>query len=385
MIFKIATDAEISYSGFDNFKAVKKLTKYLISLGAVAAATSFIAFFAPSFRSLQARTIIWENAIKLVNENPVFGAGLESFKIVFQKVMTKDLFEVEKFYQLTDRVHNEYLGIALSQGRFGFAIYIAAIILMFYLILKKRKRSTRLIISTCALIGILITNFFSFSLTTHWLVLMALFAIIINNTRKLKEIKPPLAVWVVLIAFTIFGAITSTRAIYADIKFTNAKNLIYQAQIDEGIEQIIQAANINTHQSKIYFFLSDALTAISEKTLEKEPIEKANKIIEYGGKFTNFDFQYLVRKAKIQTHLKNYDQAERLFEKAATLAPTNPIILKEWGKMYALKGDHKKAADKIEEFIDLIPEDIFKDAEKYRLFLKHAPDFVEVVSIYGLQ
>jgi O-antigen ligase len=123
------------------------------------------------------RLFLWENAVGLILEKPVFGYGPDTHV----KVMRKVNFEYwGKFKDMViiDRVHNNYLDIAIGQGLFGFATYLSVIAVFMVWLWKTMKRECQISKKTllccifAAFFGYLINDLFIFSVVavspTFW-------------------------------------------------------------------------------------------------------------------------------------------------------------------------------------------------------------------------
>lgn len=372
---------------------IKPIYKYLVSLGAITGFISFIFLYAPSLRSLTSRLFLWKDSFQLIPDNPILGSGLETYEYVFQKVASQDLVALERIYNIADRAHNEYIDILVVQGILGFLVFAGIIGSIFYLVWKKRKdlKENRILLTSfCALISILVTNFFGFSLSIHWLILVALIAILLNNlvTFQKKYIQKNLVtVFIsgILIPLALFNIVHSYKVIYADQLLAKGTYLINLGAVPEGIENINQAAKLNPNQGGIYLHLADILLYLGRDSDSPELLQESDRILEYAGKYTNYSFKYYFSKGQIYTYLENYEDAEKYFQKANELAPTSIKILKEWGVMYFLSQDYEKCIGKMEAYLSFVP-DIWElkleinetDPEsryQYYAFLKHTPDF----------
>ena len=195
----------------------KKHYKYLAVSSLALSFAGFILFFAPSLRSLSSRFYLWEGSLKIFPDHPLIGSGLETFKLVFQKVTSAALFDLEQLYSIADRAHNEYLDILVTQGIFGLTVWLSIIFGVFYLAFRKRKLLIKnKLLATClsAFIAILVSNFFGFSLTTHYVVLGLLLAVLLNNLLKIKFKKIHLGLLTacisgILLTFSVFGIFTA--------------------------------------------------------------------------------------------------------------------------------------------------------------------------------
>jgi len=368
---------------------IKNIYKYAISGGLIVSFIAFILMFASSLRSITTRLYLWDGSLQVFTEHPIFGSGLETFSLVFQKVADSKFFELEKLYSIADRAHNEFLDILVMQGTFGLVVYLSIIVGLLYLAFFKNRSLLSLCLGS-TLISVLIANSFGFSLTTHYFLFAALIAFILNNGVKFSAKKIRRNIFTTflsgaLIAFLIFASMNSAKIIMADDKYLLGTKHIYGGNSNYGLFLISEATNLNPHQGDIYFQLADILFLFGRNAGDTETYEKALEALEYAGQFTGYGFRYEFAKARLNAYLEDFEEAEISFAKAGALAPINPIIKKEWAVMYYLMGDYKKCIEKMEEFLDSIPEywrwknildEIsFEDQEKYRLFMKHVPDF----------
>ncbi|MFH1218291.1 MAG: O-antigen ligase family protein [Candidatus Peregrinibacteria bacterium] len=368
---------------------IKTIYKVIISAIPITALTAYIALFAPSIRSISTRLILWKGSLLASLDHPIIGSGLETFKFAYQPHASVKLFELEKLYQTADRAHNEYLDILVQQGLLGFAAYTAAILAILYLLFKKKEY-----IFSSALISILISNFFSFSVSIHFLLFASILAIILNRTAKFSTltIKRSLAtiiVTLILFITAISLVIVSTKSLYADRLFLKGMNDLTIGKTNEGIENLTNSANITPYKDDIYFMLAGAYLEIGKQlNNDKEILQQGDKVIELAGRHTNYNFQYQLFKALIQTYLENYDIADSHFQKAHSLAPINPVITKEWGNMYHLAKNYPLCIEKIEEFLSTQPNywtwknstDTLTPDQKYKYstFFKDADGFFDI-------
>ncbi|MBD3360321.1 hypothetical protein GF366_00805, partial [Candidatus Peregrinibacteria bacterium] len=246
---------------------IKIIYKYLISAGLIAGFTSFILFFAPTFRSFYSRLYIWKGSITAFTENPIIGSGLETFQIVFQKFFPEELITLEKASTIADRAHNEFLDILVMQGIFGFVIFLTILTGIFYIIFKnknKLRKNNLLLFLVFAFISILISNFFGFSVTVHYLTLTLILAIIVNQTLKFREIKLKKGILTffisgIIVAVSLLCILNSAKKIYADYKLLSGINYLYSQEIQKGLLAIDKAATVNPNQAEIFYKYSDIM------------------------------------------------------------------------------------------------------------------------------
>ncbi len=374
-----------------SFSRLKVYFKYILSFLTLGTILIFVIFFASSLRSLTTRIFLWTGSFDIFLDHPIVGSGLETFKLVFQKVAASELFQLEKIYSIADRAHNEYIDILVAQGLFGLVVYLVIIFGIIFLVLKYKKHSKENLafFLTAGFVSVLVSNFFSFSLVVHQLIFVVFVAIILNCVVRFKIFKLHRTFLSVFFAgvittlsfVTIFHA---GKTIYADNQFKTGMDKIYDARINEGIDQIVSALRLNPYQEDIYFHLADVLFVIGKELNMPDAFWQAKILVEEAGKFTGNDFRYNFTIARLETYLGNYTEAEKFYDAATGLAPINPIIMKEKGVMFYLKGDYVSATMEIEKFLSMIPDSwkyksnldnlSYEEKEKFRLFTKHLPD-----------
>ena len=130
---------------------------------------------------LATRLFTWRRSIPVILERPWFGHGPETGFFALEQV---NFEKVVRFKNLAilDRIHNNYLDIALTQGLFGLGAYLAVLcIFMRGLLRKIRARGTtpeaRLLL--CGIFsgfaGCLVNDCFTFSTVsvsmTFWILI----------------------------------------------------------------------------------------------------------------------------------------------------------------------------------------------------------------------
>lgn len=372
--------------------SVKKSIKYLISLVSISGFAFFVIFFASNLRSLFTRSYLWEGALKLFQKYPFLGSGLETFRYTFQQVADPKLYGLEKLYEIADRAHNQYLDILTTQGIFGLIIYLSIFITLYYLF-KKSQKTPLILISFCALTSILVSQFFSFPAISDYLMLVILVALILTNTVNLKSISLKLTAKTVLptiliLIITFFSSIYSIKSIYADTLFFKGQKQLNAGNFAHSIQDMKTSITLNTHQADLYYHFSEALLLVGNARDDQNYLKLASNYIEKAAHFDNRSFIYYLFKGRNYTYLQDFQNAEKAFQKAQTLAPQNPLILREWGEMLFLSKNYSKTIAILEKYLELLPDywqyaiDLnrrpHKQQEQYRLFLKHVPNFNQV-------
>lgn len=135
------------------------------------------------------RSHFWSVALQIIRDNPILGAGLDSFGVAFTRYDTwNGLLRVEQ-------AHNDYLQIFADGGILGFACAAAFIYFLFRQGLEKINGTTdrfRRGVAVGALagcFGILLHSFFDFPLRTpsnafYFLTLATLATVIIHHSKS---------------------------------------------------------------------------------------------------------------------------------------------------------------------------------------------------------
>lgn len=133
-----------------------------------------------------ARFFLWEKGLDQIAQRPWFGYGPDTHVLIMRKYNLEYNSRFDDNVEL-DRVHNNYLDTALSQGLFGLFAYcgIMAAFLLWLWRAQNREKNTRARIFLCAIFssycGYLINDCFSFSVVsvspTFWSLMGLAFAL----------------------------------------------------------------------------------------------------------------------------------------------------------------------------------------------------------------
>lgn len=94
------------------------------------------------------RIWLWTKALHQIKERPLFGYGIESQKTIFGWKIEKELLEnefVDSAYAnaaksiATKNLHNQYLQIFYEFGSVGLFLFLASVLILLFLALKKRN------------------------------------------------------------------------------------------------------------------------------------------------------------------------------------------------------------------------------------------------------
>lgn len=357
--------------------------KKILTFLSISLLTAFFIFtFGHSLNSIFTRFSIWQTSVPLLQENPFLGHGLETFKLVFQKVSTPELLISENFYSIADRSHNEYLDILLNQGLLGLTVWLLILILTFISSLKKKNPDLQIFLNAM-LLADAITVFFSFHLTVHYLLLAAVLAMILNNTLSkstfsFKKNLPLAFIAGALLTLSILLTLTALRIAYADILYARGLKYVLKNDYANANIELLYSLKINPHQPTTIFLLSETLSATGRA-------DEAQNLLTVLGKNYIDDARYYLSQSTSHTALEEYDKAIAALNHALKIAPSQPLILENLIEAEHNAKYYEKCAATFQKYLNLIPpywqwkEKIethsYEDREKYRLFFKDKPYF----------
>jgi putative inorganic carbon (HCO3(-)) transporter len=89
--------------------------------------------------SLGIRWQVWQSTLRMIAERPLFGFGLDTFRLVFPQFQTWDLIR-EQGRSAFDRPHNDLLQVGFSLGLVGLAIFIWLVLTFFTAVLRDSSK-----------------------------------------------------------------------------------------------------------------------------------------------------------------------------------------------------------------------------------------------------
>lgn len=382
------------------FKKIWENKKWRI-YGIATSLLALVAFawvYGGNTRSLGSRLSTWQSSVEIIQERPIFGYGPESFDVLFERTVRPDFFQFEDYKNLVDRPHNEFLQMWIDFGLSGVFFYggiWAALLLLFW----KNPRASllshpshRVSILSLTLIALLVSNWFSFSLPTHYALLVVFAALIIAETGKRKTLKwkEPIirtAMVAVLIVLAVLNAFWVSRMTVGDYHlarafFSIAKNNVEIADQSARRALKLNAVYADTSKNAYDLYYSLATTFADIKWLEKAA--SANATFQ---KVTQSSLYSLLNEARMWALLKDYEKAEEVYMRIAENKGINPVFYEEWANMYFDAGQYDKAAAVYDELFAILPPDwqaplLSKGAElsrEQRIFWKNHGSFIETL------
>jgi putative inorganic carbon (hco3(-)) transporter len=271
------------------------------------------------------RKIVWQGAIDLYKQYPIFGTGVETFAYTYYWTRPASHNLTSEWDFLYNKAHNEYINFLATTGTFGFLTYTFLLICAIYLFITKKQ-----FIFLASYLSILITNFAGFSVVVTSLFLFLLPSFVLDQLPQQKS-KPQK--WI------IFPLVLATIYLLKSIIF------FYFADIAYAKNDYKTAISLNPYEP-IYY---------SNASLQAAQNKQSNLAINYSNKAISIsptNINILKERAQMFLYLSQKDPSN--FEKSIAtlkiitqLAPTD-------AKTYYLIGQFLITVDKIEEAIPFL-------------------------------
>ncbi len=330
--------------------------------------------------SLKIREIVWRGAVKLGEEYPLFGTGLETFAYSYYFVRPVAHNLTSEWDYLYNKAHNEYLNYLATTGFFGAGTYLLMIGIVYMILLQRifnfqfsifkqipysKKDNNEKLMAIgllAAYTTILVTNFVGFSTTTInlFFYLIPAFVLVWKN-----DLPAPAAdknfdarQWFLsLTAFVvaIFAVIYFARYWLADIAYAKGNAYAQINDFQQSASYLSQAMSFRyepVYEDKLSYVLANLAVIASYN----KQTDIARKLVAAADLYNQKTIQespenvlYWKTKAKneylfYQVTLNNQQLADGVYalQEAQKLAPTDPKIPYSLAIYYSLMGDDVK-------------------------------------------
>ncbi len=348
------------------------------------------------------RLLVWEGAIDIWKNNPIFGSGLETYAYAYYKYRPVAHNMTSEWKYLYNKAHNEYLNYLATTGTFGIVTYLSVIGTFLFVSLKhiyqKREKFSRTDFLVVSILGgyatILITNFFGFSVVMINILFYLIPALVFMLANLIDYDK----------AYAITLSKKETYSLNIPQKFSIAASLIVALYL---LNTLVNFWNADRYYyfgfnydragdyEKAYTFLKNAVDKRDSEPVFKDELSYNNAvlgaaIVSQSQKQQDKDQQNSLTVAKqlIESAVNGTNQitAEhpnnivfwktkvRIFytlgqidssylplalsaiKKSAELAPTDADVSYNLGVLYGQTGDYKNAIKTLENTIRLKPD-----------------------------
>lgn len=325
------------------------------------------------------RKIVWQGAIKIWQNYPIFGTGVETFGYSYYWHRPREHNDVSEWDLLYNKAHNEYLTILANTGLFGLATYLGIISTFLgwtaWLLFKQKLKENFLVALSASYVSILITNFFGFSVVAVNLLFFLIPALAITFLKEKKEAETkekPLnnqqkTVLAIVILLTLVSVIYLAKFWYADTRFALAEKLNDSAWYENAYQELQTA--IRFHPSEPYYHneMASTLAGLAILATESEDASLSSQLAELAMaesdqalKTSPYHLNFWKNRAKMFITLTtvdpNYQQSalDTLLQ-AAELAPTDAKIFYNLGLLYSHLNQQNAALETMEKTVELKP------------------------------
>lgn len=207
-------------------KSTKINNKYILGLIIIILTTLLVGFIDlnnEKSESTEGRMIIWINSLSIIQEQPIFGYGLGSFKkqIGIQFIdyfsRVRDNNEMDNFTHQINIAYNDLIQLTIESGILGFCFYVSLILLVIRDIVKRTINYTTVSLS-CFLI-MSTTNSIFYAVPCGYLLALCLALNYYKKTTTLIHLNMQVVI--------IFALLLSFIAFYKTIRYENAIRQTY--------------------------------------------------------------------------------------------------------------------------------------------------------------
>jgi O-antigen ligase/Flp pilus assembly protein TadD len=325
------------------------------------------------------RKIVWDGAIRIWQNSPLFGSGVETFAYAYNQFRPVEHNLVSEWDFLYNKAHNEFLNFAATTGSFGLLSYLSIItvylIWSIKLVVNKSKNSHLLTALASGFVALMVSNFFGFSTVSvaFLFFLFPAFSLVLSGETRafdvlVKQLGPgskiglaTLALVSLLCLMAVYGMLSADKTYaqgkrLADAqKLTDAIPLLNQA-IKKRQSEPLYKDDLSRVAAKAALGLNEQNEATTAAQLAELAITLNKQAIEQNEVQLNF---YKTR-ANILGNLAVIDPsylglAEETLDQALKLAPTDAKVWLTLGLVYIQQGRLSEAEAVLSKTIELKP------------------------------
>jgi putative inorganic carbon (hco3(-)) transporter len=327
------------------------------------------------------RRIVWQGALDLFYQYPLFGSGVETFAYAYYNVRPVEHNLVSEWDFLYNKAHNEFLNLLATTGLFGFLSYTLIIFSFTLWTLKTISskpyaHSPMPIALLSGYIALSISNFFGFSTLAVAQLFFLIPAISYTLTTKDSKTPPtsnPYALTPMLTAYLIplllisFPLIKLTTLYIADQAYAKGKSALESGDLQTSII-LLQQATDNVPSQPVYtdqlslayaqgaISLAHANQATAASALAQQAIDYSDATLSKNNVHLNFyKTRARVFVALSQLEPSLIDQALNTLQASITLAPTDAKLWYNLGLLHFQLNNLDLAHELLEKTLELKP------------------------------
>jgi O-antigen ligase len=305
-------------------------------------------------KSEDIRTIVWQGAIDIWREFPLFGTGPETFADAYYWTRPAAHNLTSEWNFLYNKAHNEYLNYLATTGTFGFITYMVLILFILYHL----RRTIYLI----PFLSILITNFAGFSIvivSLYFFLLPALTIPALESTPKKLFIHHKSYFLFLILIFGFLG-FQILKYYLADISYAQSESYDRQQKYEDALESVQISLNYRPDEP-VYLISQGTLSAKLALTTQDEKYINPTLIsLEKATQISPFNLNLWKEKAQAYYYLSALDNDYYLLAidaltKATKIAPTDAMSFYLLAEFYDRINQTDSAAKNYQKAINLKP------------------------------
>ena len=329
----------------------------------------------------QIRFIVWQGALDIFKNYPIFGSGVETFAYSYYQYRPASHNLTSEWDFLYNKAHNEYLNYLATTGLVGFGSY-CIIIITFIIVILKRPRVNTLLSSAilASYTSYLIYNFFLFSVVAIALFfyLFPAIAFVATESVKVYKFQWTNLSWIYkrpiytkaakgILIFTILYLIFHIFKLwYADTLFAKGQRALESGNPGRAYNLLVSASTINPkepfYRSELAYSAAQAAAALRDEDASLSASLKDEAEVEMLKVLNQSPNNVSLLRTAIRTYFelsifdKIYTQKTlEAINRAIELAPTDPKLY--YNKALILESMNKKegAAETLQKALELKP------------------------------
>jgi putative inorganic carbon (HCO3(-)) transporter len=339
--------------------------------------------------SSKIRLIVWQGAIEIFKQHPLFGSGVETYAYAYYGVKPLAHNLTSEWDYLYNKAHNEYLNYLATTGAFGLATYLSIIGVFFYYVFKQfSKHQSRNFPISLGIVGgyaaILVSNFFGFSVVVINLFIFA-FPILFFDLEDNKTLRhvfaipktykdPSARIAPAKAAIIVFlGLIALYYEFFlfnfwnADKKYALGNNLDKASEYVQAYTPLAEAVKMlpqeDLYKDELSINMATLALLLAEQKNATQAAEFGQQARALSDAVTSAhpnNIVFLKTRARVAFALSEIDPASMdlaiaTIERARKLAPTDAKLVYNEGLFYNQKGDQLRAIQYVSDAIKLKP------------------------------
>lgn len=321
------------------------------------------------------RQIVWKGAFETWKKYPIFGTGVETFASSYYNFKPIEHNLISEWDFVYNKAHNEFLNYLSTTGIVGLLSYLWIIASFFFLVRKQGFKNNLNPALVSGYTGLLVTNFFGFSVvvTSLMFFLFPAFAVAQKTKREKvidykKKDLTNLQKFEVVLALLATGylLISISHYWYADVLYNKGKILNTNESLTEARGYLSRAVVLSSNEAIFWNELSQNSTNLAvlssessadEKevlSLAKMAIEESDMALSLSPRNVNLLRSRSIALIKLSIVDPKYlEDAEKVIKKAITLAPVDAKLYYNLGLAQARLGKLEESKNTLEKAVNL--------------------------------